>query len=44
MSCKVTGASYCVWIKYTEGHPRGWWTCFYCGRRRRARKKATRGG
>lgn len=44
MACNATGASYCVWVMYTpEGKRKGNWTCFHCGRRRRARKKVTRG-
>jgi hypothetical protein len=39
MACKATGKRFCVWIKRTpEGQIKGWWRCYDCGRRRRARK------
>jgi hypothetical protein len=43
--CEVTGKRYHVWLKFTpDDKPKGWWKCYDCGHRRRARKKATVGG
>lgn len=43
--CEVTKRHYHVWVKYApDGTPKGWWKCYDCGKRRRAREKATRGG